>query len=117
MNYKAKSIFGTAVNALQHGNDIHFQCSKSRVHSAPCVHDFNARCTILKSVQLVSASQPNSDVIMMLGKNLPKYYVIVTSHRSEVSSATSYNVIKTSSVGVVKTYLNENVTETFCLQL
>ena len=40
---------------------------------------------------------------------MPKNYVIVTSHRSEVSNVPSYNV------GVVENYLFENVTETFCL--
>ena len=37
------------------------------------------------------------------------------SHRSEVSNAPSNNIIKMSSVGVVETYLYENVTKTFCL--
>ena len=45
----------------------------------------------------------------------PKDYVIVTSHRSEVSNAPSYNVVKMSSVGVIETYLYDNVTETSCL--
>ena len=44
-------------------------------------------------------------------KNTLKTYVIVTSHRSEVSNAPSNNVIRMSSVGVVETYLNEYVTE------
>ena len=29
---------------------IYIQCSKLRVHPAPCVHGFNAGCTILKAV-------------------------------------------------------------------
>ena len=48
-------------------------------------------------------------------KNHPKGYVIMTSHRSEVSNAPSNNVIRMSSVGVVEIYLYANVTETFCL--
>ena len=34
------------------------QCSKLRVHPAPCVHDFNAGCTTLKVVHLVCAQFP-----------------------------------------------------------
>ena len=30
--------------------NVDVQCLKLRVHPAPCVHDFNARCTILKAV-------------------------------------------------------------------
>ena len=48
-------------------------------------------------------------------KKHPKNDVIVTSHRSEVSNAPSNNVIGMSSVGMVETYLYENVTETLCL--
>ena len=52
---------------------------------------------------------------MVSEKKHPNNYVIVTSHRSEISKAPSYNFIKMSSVGVVETYLHENVTETSCL--
>ena len=41
----------------------------------------------------------------------------MTSHRSEVSNTPSSNDIRMSSVGVVETYLYENVTETFCLDV
>ena len=41
--------------------------------------------------------------------NHPKDYVIVTSHRSEVSNEPSSKVIRMSYVGVVETYLYENV--------
>ena len=34
----------------QFTNSKDIQCSKLRVHPAPCVHDFNAGCTILKEV-------------------------------------------------------------------
>ena len=51
----------------------------------------------------------------MVSEKKTKDYVIVTSHRNEVSNAPSNNVIIMSSVGVVENYLYENVTETFCL--
>ena len=35
--------------------NVHRQCSKLRVHPAPCVHDFNAGCTILKAVHPLCA--------------------------------------------------------------
>ena len=67
-------------------------------------------------------AQLSSDVILTLWdltylvkEKHPKDYVIVTSYRSEVSNAPSNNVIRMSSVGVVETYLYENVTETSCL--
>ena len=48
-------------------------------------------------------------------KKHPKKYVIVTSRRSKVSNIPSKNVTRMTSVGVVETYLYENVDETFCL--
>ena len=57
---------------------------------------------------------PSSDVTLTLCsftylkpsvKNHPKKYVIMTSLRSEVSSAPSNNVNRMSSVGVVETYI------------
>ena len=52
---------------------------------------------------------------MVSEKKHPKNYVIVTSHISEVFNAPSYILIKMSSVGVVETYLYENLKEMSCL--
>ena len=52
---------------------------------------------------------------LLIEKKHPDNYVIVTSDRSEVSNVLSNNFIRMSSIGVVETYLYENVTETYCL--
>ena len=67
-------------------------------------------------------TQPSCDIILtswdrtylVSEKTHPKNHIIVTSHRSEDSYEPSNNVNKMPSVGVVETYLYENVTETSC---
>ena len=66
---------------------------------------------------LQTCTQPGSDVILTLWHItylVSEKNILKISH-CNISNAPSNNVIKMSSVGVVETYLDENMTESSCL--